>query len=205
MNLPLQPDLRAQHPAWRRWALLLALALAVLLLGLFAPRPAPAPLLLLNDGELRYHAELLRRIGLARERIWVAMFVIRREDHGPDAVTAVVEALAAARHRGVDVRVALDRGTVWNTDEPDSKHVAPAAWLHERGVRVVIDELERTTHSKIVLIDGDCAIVGSHNWTYSALRNNREASLLTSDRTVVAGLEQFFQTIPGWEQAPSPE
>ena len=97
------------------------------------------------------------------------------------------------------MQIALDRGRDWKTHEPDSKHVAPAAWLIAHGVRVVLDELERTSHTKAVIVDSRRVVVGSHNWTHSALTANREASLLIDDPALAARLEREMAAIPGWD------
>jgi phosphatidylserine/phosphatidylglycerophosphate/cardiolipin synthase-like enzyme len=201
VGLPLQPDLRP-WPAWQRRAgLLLALALAVLALGVAARgRAAPPRLLLSGAGaEESYLGTVARLIAGARERVWVAMFVVRSE--GEDPPRALMQALADAAARGCRVQVALDRGRDWQTREPDGKHLAPAAWLDAHGVRVVLDELERTSHTKAVIVDSRRAVVGSHNWTRSALVANREASLLIDDPAVAARLERELAGIPGWDPA----
>ncbi|MBA3685570.1 MAG: hypothetical protein H0W72_10075 [Planctomycetes bacterium] len=201
MSLPLQPDLRP-WPVWlSRLIAVLALAIALVVLGLIAgARRAPPRLLLSGPGnEFVYARAVERLIAGARSRVWVAMFVVRAEDEA--AVRPMLQALADARGRGVDVRVCLDLGDrVGMAGEPDAKHEVAAAWLRGLGVPVVIDERERTTHSKVVVVDDRYAIVGSHNWTYSALGRNREASLLVDDPAIVAELERgLFATIDGWE------
>jgi phosphatidylserine/phosphatidylglycerophosphate/cardiolipin synthase-like enzyme len=197
--LPLQPGL-LPWPHWLRRLLLLAgVASAVLALGLAAPaRRAPPELLLTGPGhEYDYARRVERLIAGAHARIWVMMFVVRFEaDGGPGPMAG---ALAAAAARGVRVQVCLDQGRDWQSGEPDLKHLAPAAWLSDHGVRVVLDELGRTSHTKALLVDRRWAVVGSHNWTRSALVSNREASLLVDDPGVAGGLEQEFAGIPGWD------
>ena len=68
-------------------------------------------------------------------------------------------------------------------------------------MKVVLDEEKTTTHAKIVIIDGRTAVVGSHNWTGSALSRNREASLLIDDRPVIAEIENLLLGVPGFGPA----
>ena len=198
-GLPLQPDLQPWSPWQRRTGLLLALALSVLVLGLASrSRTVPPRLLLSGVGaDEIYLGAVARLIAGARERVWVTMFVVRSE--GEDPPRALMQALADAAARGCRVQVALDRGRDWQTRQPDSKHVAPAAWLTAHGVRVVLDELDRTSHTKAVIVDSRRAVIGSHNWTRSALTVNREASLLIDDPSVAARLERELAAIPGWD------
>lgn len=163
MSLPLQPSGQPWPPALRRTALVLVLAIAVLLVGALAPARVPPPRLVLGgpDHEQDYAREARRLIDGAQRRLWMAMYVLRPDD---EIIGGLLDALAAAAARGVDVRVALDRGAGWD-GQPDAKHEAPAAWLAAHGVRAVLDEEGVTTHAKVLVADGRLVLAGSHNWT----------------------------------------
>ncbi|MFW5750276.1 MAG: phospholipase D-like domain-containing protein [Planctomycetota bacterium] len=197
----LQPPLRPT-PIWLRRILLVStLAAGLLVLGLLAPgRPRPPRLLLTAaDAGEAYLPTVAALIDTAETRIWVALYVLRLEPDDPQhPVTDLCHRLAAAAERGVDVRVVLDAGNDWRTGEPDPKHELPATWLRNHGIRVTIDSRDRTTHLKVLLIDTDTTIVGSHNWTAYALTRNREASTLSHDPTVAHALEQHLLSIPGF-------
>ena len=45
-------------------------------------------------------------------------------------------------------------------------------------MEVVYDPVTVTTHTKLLIIDGEISVVGSTNWTYSALEKNHEVSVL---------------------------
>lgn len=197
MSLPLQPTGQPWPPAIRRAALLAVLVLAVLALGWVAPRRGRPPQVVLGGGvdqEMAYAREARRLIEGARTRLWMAMFVIRPDD-GP--VGGLLDALAAAAARGVDVRVALDRGNAFD-GSPDPKHEAPAAWLAAHGVRAVVDEAGVTTHAKVLVADSRLALAGSHNWTRNALVANRELSWLIDDPASAQRIEAWLAAIPGW-------
>jgi phosphatidylserine/phosphatidylglycerophosphate/cardiolipin synthase-like enzyme len=196
----LQPDLHP-WPLWlKRIALVLALALAVLVTGLcFGTARRPPPVLLLSGAghEMAYARAVERLVSAARSRVFLVMFVIREDGDGP--VGLVMQALAAAAARGVQVQVVLDRGVDRVTGQPDAKHEDAAAWLKAHGIQVVIDESDITTHAKTLVVDGRWCVVGSHNWTRSAFTTNREASLLIDDTGLAKQLEMWFATIPGWK------
>jgi phosphatidylserine/phosphatidylglycerophosphate/cardiolipin synthase-like enzyme len=198
-GLPLQPDPQPWPPWQRRLALILALALAVLVLGLAVPsRGAPPRLVFSGPGnELDWAREAQRLIAGARQRVWMAMYVVRIEEDGDGPVSGLLATLAAAAARGVDVRVCLDQGAGWD-GRADDKHLAPAAWLSARGVRCVLDEPDRTSHAKLLVIDGRHLLVGSHNWTRAAMTANREASVVLDDPVLAAEAEGWLAEIPGW-------
>ena len=206
MALPLQPDLRPTPPWLGRRLAALALTAAVLVVGLVSGARRRPPEVLLSDGHpYAYLRAVERRIATARERVWVAMYVIYL-DGDPDLAApdepapALLRALAAAAARGLDVRIVLDYGRNRATGEIEPKHVAAQTWLAAHGVRVVLDELERTTHVKAVVIDQRWVVMGSHNWTRSAITSNREVSLLMDDPTLAATLaREVFARVPGWD------
>lgn len=201
MALPLQPDLHPAPPWLRRILLLACLILAVLTLGWCQQAwLQPARLLHSDSGEDNFVASIERAIENAQSRVWVMLFVLRQEDRGEGPVTRLVEALARAQKRGVDVQVVLDQSLRWGSDEVEPKHIDAQAWLQSLGVPVLIDGLEQRTHAKTLLIDGDTVVVGSHNWTFSALSRNVELSIMLHDRQMARQVADHFVATPGWEQ-----
>jgi len=60
-------------------------------------------------------------------------------------------------------------------------------------ISVKLDESSgRTTHTKLVIIDGKIVFLGSHNWTQSALQRNHEVSVLIYDEDVAKILLRYF-------------
>ncbi|TVR43950.1 MAG: hypothetical protein EA402_08375 [Planctomycetota bacterium] len=201
MALPLQPNLRPAPPWLLRILMILGLAALVLGLGWIQEAYRSPPRLLETHGrEDGFVATTERHIDRAQNRVWVMLFVLRRENDGIGPVTTLVEALARAAARGVDVRVVLDQSLRWGSDEVETKHIEAAQWLESLGVPVLIDSLEQRTHAKTLLIDDRWTIIGSHNWTFSALARNVELSLLVEDRRIAKEVAAVFRRTPGWEE-----
>ncbi len=196
MGLPLQPS-----PP--RSPVLTALLPAVMILtglgalGFFGLYRRPSNEVVLtgprHTGDYSRQAE--RLIATATRDIRVQQYVVRMDEDGP--VAGLFAALVAAKARGVDVRVALDKGRLYKSEVPDPKNDAAAAWLAAHGITVVWDEESRTSHAKILLIDQRSALVGSHNWTRAALLDNREASVLLTDPQLIEPLRELVESIPG--------
>jgi phosphatidylserine/phosphatidylglycerophosphate/cardiolipin synthase-like enzyme len=104
-----------------------------------------------------------------------------------DATAAVTEALVEAAARGVRVRVLLD-------DEVDANEDAVAD-LVARGVEARRDEVSTTLHAKMAAADGTLAIVGSTNWSDSAIERNRECNLLLRHGSPPAYIGAWFETV----------
>jgi cardiolipin synthase len=118
----------------------------------------------------------------ARERLWVATpYTI------PDA--GLADALLLARRRGVDVRVL----TIANPDHFFSFYAGRSYWtdLLNMGVKVYL-YTKGMMHSKLVLVDGKWASVGSANLDNRSLRLNFEAGCLLHTPALVADLEAAF-------------
>ena len=94
----------------------------------------------------------------------------------------IVKRLAAAAKRGIAIHVLLE-----DTVDNNLKRVPE---LKALGIEAKLDAANRTTHAKLVVVDGQRALLGSTNISYSSMYKNNEANLLVTD-AVLAG---FFQS-----------
>jgi phosphatidylserine/phosphatidylglycerophosphate/cardiolipin synthase-like enzyme len=141
------------------------------------PRPTVPPLTLevpaqalhLATGGAEVAALVGARLSAARTRALVTVPYVHT--HVP-AVCTLLDALAAARARGADVRLLL--GT-----QPDPRDAE--ALRHSSIPTRVMDPARCTTgHAKGLVADG-AAVVGSANWSGAGLGGNREAALVLDD------------------------
>jgi len=107
----------------------------------------------------------------ANHRVRLVMFLV--QDTWP--VTELVADLEAAAGSGIDVRVLLD--------EEGSGVQSVVDALNAAGVQASLDSPRTTTHNKLLVVD-DEVLVGSHNWTGSALQYNHEDSVLVHSAAV---------------------
>lgn len=132
---------------------------------------------LFDNSYLPYlHASFAQATG----SILVQQFVI---DPRPDAdeggeVRYLLHALAAAVHRGLDVRVLLAEVLIARPLPVDINEPA-ARFLLARGVAVRrMSECKGIQlHAKSILVDGELLISGSHNWTPGSFQRNTESSV----------------------------
>jgi phosphatidylserine/phosphatidylglycerophosphate/cardiolipin synthase-like enzyme len=145
-----------------------------------------------------YAPEVRRLIQEAGERIWIAMLDARYYEEtprtasltkGPDQpaslTNVVLEDLMDAARRGVDVRLVCDMG--WRGSPPPER-VDFMRRLRESGARVYEDSPEVTTHAKLLIVDSTYTVVGSTNWSYHALEENNETSVVVQS----AGLNRHY-------------
>jgi len=90
---------------------------------------------------------------------------------------AAYDALGRAQERGVRIRVLLEAEPMDNANDAVYHKLAAA------GIPVKFYSGERL-HAKFMIRDGKSVLVGSHNFSYSALNKNREASVIFSGGAV---------------------
>lgn len=119
----------------------------------------------------------------ARERLWIASpyFV-------PDA--GLLDALRLARYRGVDVRLL----TISKPDHYLSFYAGRYYWADMLAVGAKVYQYTKgMMHSKLMMVDGRWAMVGSANLDNRSLRLNFEAGCILHTPELVADLERAFE------------
>jgi cardiolipin synthase len=128
-------------------------------------------------------ASLVAIAAAARRRLWIT------NAYFAPGHTAV-RVLAAAAHRGVDVRLLLPG----RTDVPVVRHAGHGyfAPLLRRGVRI-FEYQAAILHAKTLVADGYLSVVGSTNLDFRSFLFNAECNLVIFDGRFAAGLEQTFE------------
>ncbi len=139
-----------------------------------APASRPAEITILADSDYFFTVE--RLLGGARERIDLAMFLFKQGKARDNRPARLIEALIAARRKGLEVRVLLEHSGHDKGLNKSNQEAAEA--LRKGGVTVRFDSPNRTQHGKFLVVDGRYCVVGSHNLSQSALKYNHELSLL---------------------------
>ena len=146
---------------------------------------------LLVDEE--YYESLIQDLRGAKDRILVAMYsMIYDPGDSFDYANDVIEELARAAKRGVEVYVFLEHKTYYGEME---RNLEAYEYLLEHGVHVKLDEQADTDHMKLVIIDGEVVYVGSHNWSESALYYNHETTLRCTEESIVEAAEDYFWSL----------
>ena len=162
------------------FALGFASAAAVLLLIGFLFLPAYNAQVITSPGA---EPEFISLINGARESILIENYIITSDE--------VIDALENASARGVGVRIILEKrvsgGTNMESYDELSASGAQVRWAPFSF---------KLVHSKLIIIDGQIAVVGSHNLSNSALTDNREISVLLQGG-IVSELVKLFER--DWE------
>lgn len=155
--------------------------------------------LLLNQ---EYHDVVADLLKNARKKIWLSMYVMSYKKNRSFALeNQLLKTLIQRHKKGVDVRVILDASLEWDDDikgyseKLSKKNDQAYAFLKNNGIRVIFDSIEQTQHSKSLVIDDQFTIIGSTNWTYSALKKNVESSVLINSPEINRKWGSFFEKL----------
>ena len=140
----------------------------------------------------------LSLIEVAQARVLVIMFFLRYEAGGRYPTQELLDALVAARTRGADVRVILDRDAEGSAIGSTVVNEAAFAYLEAAGVAVRWDSVERYTHTKLVVVDDAHVVLGSHNWTAGSFFGYDDSSLYLNTSALAQHYAQQFETL--WEE-----
>ncbi len=138
-------------------------------------------------GPEKAEAPVLELIKNATKSIDMSMYLLSNQ--------SVIDALAAAAKRGIQVRLILDRNP-FNPEtphEPLQTNQNAAKALIKEGVRVGwSDPAFRFNHSKYFLVDRSVALVSTANFTNHGLNMNRELLVSVKSPSDVAELVKTF-------------
>ena len=147
----------------------------------------------LEDEE--YYYSVLNDLREAREEVLVAMYSMIYDPDDPyDWANDLIQELAKAEERGVQVRVIIEYRTYWGCKD---ENLEAYDYLKEHGVDVKLDYDSETDHLKLVVIDGRIAYVGSHNWSEAGLYYNREVTVRIVDEGIASELRSYFNELWG--------
>ncbi len=151
--------------------------------------------------DAEYYPAVHKALANARKSILCVMYMAKLNPKytGGDEYQLVLD-LINAHKRGVEVRVIFDqnvkfweKGKKRNVIEKKSEYAYEL--LSKNGVPVFYDNENKVTHNKVLIVDKYITIIGSTNWTYSALRKNHEASVMIKSRSVALAFEGQFEKI----------
>ncbi len=129
--------------------------------------------------------DVISFISSAQKTIDVEMYVLTSDD--------IIRALSAAQKRGVKVRVIMEPRV------DDSRRQKVFDELNALGMEARWASLSyKLTHAKFVIVDGKKALLGSINFSMSALTLNREADVAVEGGKV-SEIISVFET--DWQKA----
>ena len=106
---------------------------------------------------------VLKAINSSRTSLYIACYEFTSRD--------IAEAIEAAAHRGVKVRIVADF-------KASRQKYSQIPILKAAGIPVRLDEHYSIMHNKFIVIDGSSVETGSFNYTTAAIKHNAENALV---------------------------
>ena len=148
---------------------------------------------LLNDRN--YYPEVYSILSRANRSIHMVMYEVLW--YGTqNEVMKLVYLLGEKAEQGLDVKVILEYSSYSSSINENNTKVKK--YLESKGAEVKFDDPHITTHCKLIIVDGKIVIIGSTNWSYSALEKNHEASVAIYDKSLADKYEGYFNYL--WNQ-----
>lgn len=141
-----------------------------------------------------YVPNMVKLFDNAEKTIHAVIYQTRYYEEYPDGTNRTMyKALFRAAERGVEVIVIADQSS-WN---PSStlRNKEFGDFMEENGVKVYFEPEDKTTHSKIVVVDSLYSVVGSTNWSFYALERNNESAVIVKSAKLAADYDRFFHTL----------
>ncbi len=103
-----------------------------------------------------------------------------------DVVNDVLEAIVAAKHRGVTVRIIMEDGRNDNEDVAlaFAEENIPVIWMDGRFFSAI--------HNKAFIADGRIILISSINWSEESISENREAGVVIEHDGVAGWYQEVF-------------
>lgn len=141
-----------------------------------------------------YYPSVKNLFDNAENTIHIIMYDMKYYDYNPTTEEMLLfNALLNAAARGVDVYVVLEQSD-WNSDV-NADNEESGAVLSSYGVNVRYDARTVTTHCKMMVIDSVKTLVGSTNWSMSAVSSNNEANVIMTGREISLEFLDYFDTL----------
>jgi len=104
----------------------------------------------------------------------------------PDQIGSTIQkfnnAIIALSRKGRKIKVITDR--------PYINEILPKLNIQTKKIHS-----KRSIHTKLMIIDGKTAILGSHNYTMNAFTINHEVSVILQDKEIVKRLNLYFENL----------
>lgn len=140
---------------------------------------------ILEDSD--YYYFLSKILDEAKSRILITMFLMYSDKGKTSSTMLLLNKLIDAKNRGIDVKVLLDRR------KNDKINCNTYEILNGSGINVAYDTGDIKTHTKMVIIDKEHLIIGSHNWTSGSFYQYDDKSIYIESESLTEKSSKEFE------------
>jgi len=143
-----------------------------------------------------YFSSVYEKLKNAEKSIYVIMFLASYYPEYPNSPTnQLLNTLIEKKKKNVKVEVILDQSNAEYFQHSRTENLKTASYLSENGITVYFDLQSKTTHCKLLIIDGKYVVIGSTNWSYSAIEKNNETSVIIESEELAKYYIRYFEKV----------
>ena len=165
------------------------LLLFLLIANLYSTNTMDEPLPIIPIFDSEYFPNLINLISKADSSIFISMYVVGNPGWRIDSIFQLIRDRAK---RGVSVKIILD-------DNIESNRFIMNELRGIDNIDVKLDSPAKTTHNKIVIIDGKTTYIGSTNWTERSLGKANEANVIIHNGEIAQYYLEYLNKL--WEDS----
>ncbi len=144
--------------------------------------------------KLDYVPNMIKLFDNAENSIQAMIYQVRYYEKYPDGVNRqMYESLIRAAERNVKVQIIVDQSS-WNVSST-LKNEEFAKYMKANGVEVYFDPADKTTHTKVVIVDSLYTVIGSTNWSFYAFEKNNESAVIVKSKDLALDYVDYFHRL----------
>lgn len=138
-----------------------------------------------------YVPGMIKLFDSARKTIHAVVYQTKYYEEYPDGSNRkMYKAIFDAVKRGVKAEIIVDQSS-WNPSH-SMDNAEFARFMRSNGVEVYFEPPDKTTHSKIIVVDSLYSVVGSTNWSFYALERNDESAVVVKSAPLAMTYINFY-------------
>ena len=137
---------------------------------------------------------MIKLFDSAENSIQAMIYQVRYYEKYPDGVNRqMYESLIRAAERNVKVQIIVDQSS-WNVSST-LKNEQFAEYMKANGIEVYFDPADKTTHTKVVIVDSLYTVIGSTNWSFYAFEKNNESAVIVKSEKLALDYVDYFHRL----------
>lgn len=145
--------------------------------------------------DTKYFNFMQKILKKAKKRIYIIMFLMHFEEGDKGSTKRLLDEIVSARGKGLNIKIILDRGEKGCDYGSNIINKNAFDFLTENDIPVLPDKGDVKTHTKIVLIDDEHIIIGSHNWTAGSFFRYDDKSVYLQSKDMSEKLTEYFNML----------
>ncbi len=123
----------------------------------------------------------------------IVMFFFRFEDEKSYPTDPLVQKMIEAKKKGADIKVILDIDEAGDPYDSQQINSNIFKYLKSKKIATIFDAPDTVTHSKVIIIDAQHVVIGSHNWTAGSFYQYDDTSVYIDSVELAEDYERNFE------------